>query len=151
MRLTIVAVGRGRASPEAAVYHHYASRIVWPLALEEVEERRPLPALERRAREAALIRAAVPAAARLVALDRNGTALSSEAFAVRLAKWRDSGAADVAFVIGGADGLDPGILAAAELTISYGAATWPHLLARVLLAEQIYRAQQILAGHPYHH
>jgi 23S rRNA (pseudouridine1915-N3)-methyltransferase len=151
VRLTIVAVGRGRSSPEAALYHHYASRILWPLALKEVEERRPLPAAERSAREAALIRAALPAGARLVALDRSGVALSSEAFAAQLRKWRDSGVDDIAFVIGGSDGLEAGLLADADLTIAYGAATWPHLLARALLAEQIYRAQQILAGHPYHH
>jgi len=151
MRLTIVAVGRGRSTPEAALYHHYAGRIAWPLVLKEVEERRPLPAPERLVREAALIRSAVPEAARLVALDRGGVALSSESFAGRIREWRDSGVADVAFVIGGADGLHAGILEDAALAVSYGAATWPHLLARALLAEQIYRAQQILAGHPYHH
>jgi 23S rRNA (pseudouridine1915-N3)-methyltransferase len=151
MRLTIVAVGRGRSTPEAALYQHYAARIAWPLVLKEVEERRPLPAPERRAREAALIRGAVPAGARFVALDRGGVALSSEDLAGRLGKWRDSGVADVAFAIGGADGLDPGLLKEAALAISFGAATWPHLLARAMLAEQLYRAQQILAGHPYHH
>lgn len=150
MRLTIVAVGRGRASPEAALYEHYAARIAWPLSLKEVEERRPLPAPDRLTREATLLRAAVPRGARVIALDRNGAGLSSEAFAAHLRNWRDGGVGDVAFLIGGADGLDGAVLREADLVVSFGSATWPHLLARVLLAEQLYRAQQILAGHPYH-
>lgn len=76
--------------------------------------------------------------------------LSSEEFARRIADWRDSGVGDVAFMIGGADGLEPALVKEAELSVSFGAVTWPHLLMRGLLAEQLYRAQQILAGHPYH-
>jgi 23S rRNA (pseudouridine1915-N3)-methyltransferase len=150
MRLTIAAVGRGRASPEAALYEHYASRIAWPLSLKEVEDRRPLPVPDRLAREAALLHAAIPRGARVIALDRNGTGLNSEAFATLLRNWRDGGVGDVAFLIGGAEGLDGTVLREADLVVSFGAATWPHLLARVLLAEQLYRAQQIMAGHPYH-
>jgi 23S rRNA (pseudouridine1915-N3)-methyltransferase len=150
MRLTIAAVGRGRAAPETALYDHYVARIAWPLSLREVEERRPLPARDRVAREAALLRAAVPRAARIVALDRTGADLASEAFAARLRNWRDGGVGEVAFLIGGPDGLDPALLRDADLVLSFGAATWPHLLARVLLVERLFRAQQILAGHPYH-
>ena len=86
----------------------------------------------------------------LVALDRRGKVLDSEAFARRLARWRDDRCADVAFLIGGADGHGEPLLKKAALVLSFGAMTWPHLLARAMLAEQIYRAQQLLAGHPYH-
>jgi 23S rRNA (pseudouridine1915-N3)-methyltransferase len=150
MRLTIAAVGRARAGPERTLYEHYAGRILWPLVLREVEEKRMLPPAELMRREGALLRAACPENAILVALDRRGKSIDSEAFARLLGGWRDDGAADVAFLIGGADGHDEALLRQCRMTLSFGAMTWPHLLARVLLAEQIYRAQQILAGHPYH-
>jgi 23S rRNA (pseudouridine1915-N3)-methyltransferase len=92
----------------------------------------------------------VPAGAALVALDRRGKVLDSQGFADRLARWRDNSVSDVAFLIGGADGHTETLLKEAELVLSFGAMTWPHLLARAMLAEQIYRAQQLLAGHPYH-
>ncbi len=118
MRLHIVAVGKLKAGPHAALARHYAERLAWPLAIREVEEKRPLPAAELREREGAL--------------------------------WRDSGTADLAFLIGGADGLAEGLRQKAQLVLSLGAMTWPHLLVRGMLLEQLYRAQQILAGHPYH-
>ena len=86
----------------------------------------------------------------MVALDGRGKTLTSEEFATRLARWRDDGIADLVFVIGGADGLDRRLIERAAFVLSLGAMTWPHLLVRVLLAEQIYRAQSILLGHPYH-
>jgi 23S rRNA (pseudouridine1915-N3)-methyltransferase len=103
-----------------------------------------------KAREAELILAAVPAGAPLVALDEGGVAWSSRDLAERLAAWRDQGIATLAFAIGGADGLGQAVIARADVVISLGAMTWPHLLVRSLLLEQLYRAQQILAGHPYH-
>jgi 23S rRNA (pseudouridine1915-N3)-methyltransferase len=150
MRLSIVAVGRLKPGPERALYEHYAGRIRWPLAVHEVEERRPLPTDQLIAREGELLRAACPKGARIVALDSSGKRLTSEALAERLGAWRDDAVADVALVIGGADGLDRSIVRSADLVLSFGAVTWPHLLMRALIAEQIYRAQQILAGHPYH-
>ena len=87
---------------------------------------------------------------RLIALDMRGKSLSSEDFAALLSRWRDEGAGDLAFAIGGAEGLDDTLCAAAALTLSLGAMTWPHMLVRVMLAEQLYRAQTILTGHPYH-
>ena len=101
-------------------------------------------------REGELLLGAVPAKAVLVALDRRGKVLDSEGFARRLARWRDDSVSDVAFLIGGADGHGEPLLKKAALVLSFGAMTWPHLLARAMLAEQIYRAQQLLAGHPYH-
>jgi 23S rRNA (pseudouridine1915-N3)-methyltransferase len=149
MRLTIVAVGRHKAGPLKALQEFYAERIRWPLTIREVEERRKLPPAELKAREAELILAALPKDAVLVALDARGKTLSSTDFADRLARWRDADAGP-AFVIGGADGLAASIIEKAQLVLSLGIMTWPHLLVRGMLLEQLYRAQQILAGHPYH-
>jgi len=150
MRLTIAAVGRLKAGPQAALAQHYAERIAWPLTIREVEEKRPLPAAELREREGALLLAAVPEGAVIVALDERGQSLASEALAKRIDQWRDAGVSDLAFVIGGADGLAEPVRQRATLVLAFGAATWPHLLVRGMLLEQLYRAQQILAGHPYH-
>src|ERR1700740_2317707 len=100
-------------------------------------------------REAALLLAHVPPGGVLVALDERGTALGSAGFAERFREWRDAGAVP-SFLIGGADVHGGGVRARADLLLAFGTMTWPHLLARVMLLEQIYRAQQILAGHPYH-
>ena len=121
-----------------------------PIAIVELEVRQRLPAAVQKSREAALILAALPARARLIALDERGAMWSSNGLADRLAAWRDQGVAELAFAIGGADGLGAEVLDRAEATLSLGPMTWPHLLVRSLLLEQLYRAQQILAGHPYH-
>jgi 23S rRNA (pseudouridine1915-N3)-methyltransferase len=128
----------------------YAKRIVPPATILELEEKRPLPPAQLKAREAELILAALPAGARLVALDRTGTAWSSRELAGHLADWRDHSTGVVAFAIGGAEGLGAAVLERADAVLSLGAMTWPHLLVRSMLLEQLYRAQQILAGHPYH-
>jgi 23S rRNA (pseudouridine1915-N3)-methyltransferase len=157
VRVTILAVGRLKAGPERALYDRYAERIAAAgkavgvsLALREIGESRASPAARRMAEETAEIAAAIPAGARLVVLDATGKSLASPAFAERLARWRDDGAADLAVVIGGPDGLDRSILGRADLGLAFGAATWPHQLVRIMLAEQLYRAVTILAGHPYH-
>ena len=103
-----------------------------------------------KAREAELILEALPPAATLVALDERGAAWSSREFADHLAVWRDRGVAELAFAIGGAEGLGAAVLDRAAAILSLGPMTWPHLLVRGMLLEQLYRAQQILAGHPYH-
>ncbi len=150
MRLWIAAVGRLKAGPTQDLYRDYVRRLTWPLTLREVEVRRPHPVDERRREEARLLRDATPAGAKIVALDERGATVGSVAFARRLGDWRDDGIGDLAFVIGGADGLDPALPDAADMVLCFGAMTWPHPLVRVMLAEQLYRAQQILAGHPYH-
>jgi 23S rRNA (pseudouridine1915-N3)-methyltransferase len=150
MRLHVIAVGRLKGGAHEALARYYAERLTWPLAVREVEEKRPLPAAELREREGGLLLAAVPARAAIVALDARGQPLTSEAFAQRLARWRDDGTADLAFLVGGADGLSDAVRRKAHLILSLGAMTWPHLLARGMLLEQLYRAQQILTGHPYH-
>ena len=150
MKLTIAAIGRAGRGPERDLYLHYAGRIRWPLTLREVEEKRKLPGAEMIKREGELLLAAIPDKAVLVALDRRGKVLDSETFAARLGRWRDDSVSDVAFLIGGPDGHGEALLTQTSLVVSFGAMTWPHLLARAMLAEQIYRAQQLLAGHPYH-
>jgi len=150
MHLWLIAVGRLRTGPEQALVRHYAERLVSPVETREVEEKRRLPAAELREREGALLLAALPNGATAVALDTRGKVLTSEDFAARIARWRDGGIADLAFLIGGADGLSDAVRKRAELVLSLGAMTWPHLLVRGMLLEQLYRAQQILAGHPYH-
>lgn len=150
MKLTIAAIGRAGRGPERDLYEHYAGRIRWPLTLRELEEKKKLPPAQLIEREGELLLDAAPEKATLVALDRRGKVLDSEAFARRLERWRDDSVADVAFLIGGADGHTEAMLKKAALVLSFGAMTWPHLLARAMLAEQIYRAQQLLAGHPYH-
>lgn len=150
MRIVIAAVGRGGSDPGQVVYDHYAHRITFPLALKEVAVKRQMsgPTLQRA--EAELLLRAVPEGAVLVALDESGRLLSSPDFARRIGDWRDQGVRDLAFAIGGADGLDASVLAAAKLVLSLGPMVWPHFLVRGMLAEQLYRAQTILAGHPYH-
>jgi 23S rRNA (pseudouridine1915-N3)-methyltransferase len=128
----------------------YAGRITSPLTIVELEERRRLPTPALKAREAELILDALPPGACLIALDERGAAWSSRALADRIAAWRDRGVPELAFAIGGADGLGSAVLDQAQAILSLGPMTWPHLLVRGMLLEQIYRAQQILAGHPYH-
>lgn len=150
MDITIIAVGRARQGPERALFEHYLGRLRWRVTLREVEEKRPLHAEALKRSEADLIRRALPDGAMLVTLDERGKSFGSRAFAECLGEWRDTGRAKLAFVIGGADGLDLALRNQADLVLTLGAMTWPHMLVRALLAEQIYRAEQILSGGPYH-
>jgi 23S rRNA (pseudouridine1915-N3)-methyltransferase len=139
-----------RSGPLKELQAVYAARIVPPPAIVEVEERRSLPASPLKAREGELIIGALPARVPLVALDERGIQWSSRILAERIAIWRDLSSPELAFAIGGPDGLHATVLDRAEVTLSLGPMTWPHLLVRGMLLEQLYRAQQILAGHPYH-
>jgi len=153
LRIAVIAVGKARPGALRALAEDYAKRLsqaaAWRLALVEIEAPAKLPVADRLRREGELLAARVPAGAVLVALDGRGKALSSEDFAARLGAWRDQGR-DLAFVIGGADGLARALVERADLALSLGAMTWPHMLARAMLLEQLYRAATILAGHPYH-
>lgn len=153
MRCHLIAVGKGtKGTPEKAVYDQYAGRLAPPfsLTLREVEEKKRLSGPELKAREAELLLAQVPDGAAVVALDERGKALSSRDLAGRIADWRDGGVRDVAFLVGGADGLDAAVRARADLVLNLGRLTWPHMLVRGLIAEQLFRVQCILSGHPYH-
>ena len=132
-----------------ALWRDYAGRLKPPLGLVEVEDKRG-DAPDRKNREAQLLLDKLPQGARMVALDERGQALSSPDLAKKLSAWRDQGVAELAFLIGGADGLDPSIPARASLVLSLGPMTWPHMLVRVMLAEQLFRAESIATGHPYH-
>jgi 23S rRNA (pseudouridine1915-N3)-methyltransferase len=150
LRLIIAAVGRIKAGPLADLQSEYVKRLGGSIAIKEVEERRALSPTERKSREGELLLAALPGDAVVVALDERGKTLASLAFAERLQRWQADGTKTLAFVIGGTDGLAQPVVQRAALPLSLGAMTWPHLLARILLLEQLYRAQQIVKGHPYH-
>jgi 23S rRNA (pseudouridine1915-N3)-methyltransferase len=150
MRVHLLAVGRCKEAAIKSLVAEYGNRLRPALSLVEVEERKALPAAELKAREGQLLLEALPKGATLVALDEHGKSLSSQAFAEQVGRWRDSGVADLAFAIGGADGHDAALLSRADFKLSLSPLTWPHMLVRVMLAEQVYRAHSILAGHPYH-
>jgi 23S rRNA (pseudouridine1915-N3)-methyltransferase len=150
IRFRLLSIGRLRSGPLKALAELYAGRLMPPPAIVELEARERLPAAARKACEAEMIIAAMPEEARLVALDAGGEMWSSTDFAGRIARWRDMGVREIAFAIGGAEGLDAAVLERAAARLSLGPMTWPHFLARGMLLEQLYRAQQILAGHPYH-
>ena len=137
MQLHIVARGKIARSPENDLVERYARRVVWPLKLSELPER------------GGSISAA-PTPCRHIVLDERGRDLTSAEFAAQLSRWRDDGVREARFWIGAADGHDESIRASADLLLRFGAATWPHLLARAMLLEQLWRATSIIAGHPYH-
>ena len=150
MRIHIVAVGRAKRGPEKDLFDAYLGRMRWPVKLHEVEEKKPLSGPELKAREADLLLGAVPDGAVVIALDERGKAMGSVDLSRRLSDWQDMGRSEIAFVIGGADGLDDRVRQRADLMLCFGKLTWPHMLVRAMLAEQVYRCQQIQAGHPYH-
>jgi 23S rRNA (pseudouridine1915-N3)-methyltransferase len=158
MRLLIAAVGRLKQGPERELFAHYLARAealgrklgLTPITTIEIAEPKAKTAPERKAAEAAALLGKIPAGHKLIGLDENGEALSSESFARLIGSYRDHGVSGLAVVIGGADGLGCGVLAKADKMVSLGPMTLPHGLARIVLAEQIYRVATILAGHPYH-
>ena len=150
MRLTICAVGRARNGPEHALFAHYRNRLGDILTLKEVEEKRKRPPAQRTAREGELLLDAAPGDALIVALDERGARCDSAAFARMFQAWCDRSGGRIAFLIGGANGLADAVRARADALLSLGDMTWPHMLVRALLAEQLYRARAILGGHPYH-
>jgi 23S rRNA (pseudouridine1915-N3)-methyltransferase len=146
--MRVIAIGRARDTPEAALFARYAARLRPPLALSELPEGRGAPAEVKR-REGEALLAALPPDAFAVALDRTGAAADSAALAAQLERWLGMGRT-LCFLIGGAEGLDAPVLRRADHVLSFGTMTWPHMLARVMLAEQLYRARSIVSGHPYH-
>ncbi|MFG1351738.1 23S rRNA (pseudouridine(1915)-N(3))-methyltransferase RlmH [Xanthobacter autotrophicus] len=158
MRLVLACVGRLKAGAERDLVTRYVDRIrpagrplgLGPCDMIEIPESAARRAEDRMAEEGAALLAALPAGAGLIVLDPRGRQVSSADFAARVAAERDGGLSALAFVIGGADGLCDAVRDKAMLMVAYGTATFPHQLVRVMLAEQIYRAVTILAGHPYH-
>jgi 23S rRNA (pseudouridine1915-N3)-methyltransferase len=158
MRLLIIAVGQGRGTPEGTLSDDYLGRTramgrrhgITTVAIEEVTVSKLREARARIAEEGEKLAARIPEGAHVIVLDARGKGMTSESFAEMLAAMRDAGARDLAFLIGGPDGLDPGPNVKAGRSLAFGTQTWPHLLVRTMLAEQIYRAVTILGGHPYH-
>jgi 23S rRNA (pseudouridine1915-N3)-methyltransferase len=146
--VSILAVGRLKPGPERALYEHYAARLRPPPTVTEIAEARG-SAAEVRRREGAALLAALPAGTLAVAMDLGGEAPGSEGFTALLERWAATGR-PLAFLVGGAEGLDPAVLARAEHRLALGPMTWPHFLVRGMLAEQLYRAQAIRQNHPYH-
>ncbi len=154
MRLTIAAVGRLKSGPERDLVDDYLKRAsatgralaLGPAEILEIDERK----FRGRSAQSARLIESMPAGAVAVALDERGKALNSPDFAKLIARERDSGVPQMVFLIGGADGHDKALRAGARHTLSFGPMVWPHMLARVMLAEQLYRAVSILAGGPYH-
>ena len=137
MLLHIVARGRIGRGPEAELVDRYLKRIAWPTRVTELPDTGgKVPVL--------------PEQSVTILLDEKGEQLASLDFARRLERWRDDGRREARFMIGAADGFDEGERARADLLIAFGRATWPHLMARAMLAEQLFRATSILANHPYH-
>ena len=149
MKLTICAIGRLKPGPEQDLINRYAKRLRWSLNVVELEEKKKLSPTELKQREGQLLADACPDGAAIVALDERGKQLSSLDFAYKIGYWRAQGR-DMAFLIGGADGLASDLRKRADFVLSLGSATWPHMLVRVMMIEQIYRVQEILAGNPYH-
>ncbi|MDQ6868558.1 MAG: 23S rRNA (pseudouridine(1915)-N(3))-methyltransferase RlmH [Pseudomonadota bacterium] len=158
MRLLLICVGRPKAGAERDLATRYVERAAAAgraigfssVELREAGESRAVRPDDRKREEAEAIRGWLTPPANVIALDENGTQMTSRGLATELGRARDQGIASAAFVIGGPDGLEPAFLASASLTLSFGAMTWPHQLVRIMAAEQIYRAVTILSGHPYH-
>ena len=154
MRVTLCVVGRLRGGPERDLIDDYLTRFdrtgralgLGPANIIEVEDKKG-GGMEA---EAVLLRKAIPDGALLVTLDERGKLLTSPEFSKKIEGWRDNSQRDLAFVIGGADGIAPSLRAEADFSISFGKMVWPHMLVRVMLTEQLYRAANILSGGPYH-
>ena len=158
MRLIIAAIGRLKAGPERELAERYRDRVektgraigLRDIEILEIRESRAQDAARRMLEESIALANLVPDGAVTVVLDERGDNLDSNSISNDLRSWRDAGRSAVVFVLGGPDGLAPEFKERADLTLAFGAATWPHQLARIMLLEQLYRAVTILSGHPYH-
>ena len=158
MKIAVFAVGRMKSGPEKELADRYFDRFAKTgpafglefSGVEEIAESRAQGVAERRLDESVKLRARVGLGTVLILLDERGKSFGSQDFAQKIAAWRDGGQRTVLIAIGGPDGHDPALRDEAALTLSFGAATWPHQLVRIMLAEQLYRAATILSGHPYH-
>lgn len=150
MRILIGAIGRAKKGPELDLYHHYLKRLPWTVTLKEHEAKSSLPTPQRILAEGEWLLNSCKGYDRIIALDEKGAELTSEGLARQIATWRDQSLSSMAFVIGGADGLAQPLREQVHLTLSFGRMTWPHMLVRALLTEQLYRAYTILTNHPYH-
>ena len=158
MQVVIAAIGRMKHGPERELVARYLSRAeaagralgLSGFSVSESPESRAQDAAARKREEAAALERMAPSGARRIVLDERGKLLASDAFAEKIAAWRDGGAPALVLAIGGPDGHDPAFREGADLVLSFSPMTWPHQLVRIMAAEQLYRATTILSGHPYH-
>lgn len=150
MKITLRAIGRLKAGPLSTLLKTYTTRMRAHVSIEELEVRKKGSPLEVQEEEARLLLGACVEGAYVIALDERGKTLTSEGFSALLEEQAVRGCSHFMFLIGGADGLTPQVRQQADCVLSFGSMVWPHMLVRVMLMEQLYRAQQITAGHPYH-
>ncbi|MBO7244839.1 MAG: 23S rRNA (pseudouridine(1915)-N(3))-methyltransferase RlmH [Alphaproteobacteria bacterium] len=151
MQIIISAIGKlKKNTPEDELIQDYLKKTKWSVSIKEFEEKRALPVDQLKEAESNLLLSSVPAGGKIIALDEKGKTPSSREFALLLGKWIDEGTQSISFLIGGANGHADILKEKADYKLSFGRMTLPHMLARVVLAEQIYRAKTILDGHPYH-
>jgi 23S rRNA (pseudouridine1915-N3)-methyltransferase len=150
MKIDVACVGRLKAGPVRDLCDDYARRLPWTVAWHEIAEDSRQPLKKRIKQESDEILARLDGCQRLIALDERGRDMDSEKFAGLLGNWRDGGDNRIGIAIGGADGLDDTVRNQADLVLGFGSLTWPHMMVRAMLAEQLYRAHTILTGHPYH-
>ena len=147
MKIRIIAVGKQKASPMKDLCAEYLKRLNWNVSIREIDA----PKGSTSAQEAPLILKELAKPGLVVALDERGETLGSPEFAKKISGWQTQAPGnEITFLIGGADGFDNEVRKKAKFLLSFGKQTWPHMLVRVMLLEQVYRAQQIIAGHPYH-
>ncbi len=151
MRIKILAFGKMGQGPEKKLVDGYLHRLPWPAEIIEFEIKKPARTAElRKSQEADKLLKAIPDGAAVIVLDERGKALSSRQLAGKVEGYGADGIQNIVFIIGGADGLDETVRKRAHLLLGFGSLTWPHMLVRVMLTEQIYRAWSIGTGHPYH-
>jgi 23S rRNA (pseudouridine1915-N3)-methyltransferase len=149
MKISVLAIGKAKGA-EAEWGAEYLKRMGDAVVVREFAASKSLPSSDAQRAEAQLLLKALPPKCFVVLLDERGKDMSSREFAAKLSAWQDSGIGDLVFIIGGADGVTDEVRAKAGFTLGFGRLTWPHKLVRVMVLEQIYRAKQIIAGHPYH-
>ncbi len=149
MKILIAAIGKAKASPERDLYLSYISRLPWKIECREFDVKLA-DTPQRKLKEAEHLLDACKGFECIIALDESGKTLSSREFATQIKQWQGQGISSLAFVIGGSDGLHESVLKQSTLKWSFGRVTWPHMLVRGMLAEQLYRSHSIIAGHPYH-
>jgi len=151
MQITISAIGKlKKNTPEDILIQDYLKKTKWPVVIKEFEEKKTLTVDQLKEAESNLLLSSVPQGGKIIALDERGKTPSSREFAELIGKWLDEGVQSISFLIGGANGHAEKLRERADYKLSFGRMTLPHMLARVVLAEQIYRAKTILDGHPYH-
>lgn len=141
----IIAIGKMKSGALSDIYHDYTKRLDWPVKLHELTTKNPSSAEEAKA-----LIAKIPDRSKVIALDERGQTIASTALSQKVERWVENGTQDIVFIIGGADGLDESVRQRADTLLSFGKMTWPHMLARVMLAEQLYRIRSIMKNHPYH-